>query len=101
MGRYLLGRLLASVPVVFGVVLTVFVLLRLVPGDPVQIFFYGSETSGTSSSPVSKEILERTRASYNLDKPIPVQFVLYCWDLLHLNLGRSFRTDQPITDIIR
>ncbi|MDE2992061.1 MAG: ABC transporter permease [Chloroflexota bacterium] len=100
MGRYIVRRLLAAIPVILGVLLLVFVLLRLIPGDPVTVFYYSSDAGGTSNTSVSIEALEQAKAKLHLDKSIPEQFVYYIWDVLRLDLGRSFRTKQPITDVI-
>lgn len=100
MGRYIVRRLLAAIPVILGVLLLVFVLLRLIPGDPVEVFYYSSDAGGTSNTSVSIDALEQARAKLRLDKSIPEQFVFYIWDVLRLDLGRSFRTKQPITDVI-
>jgi len=99
-GRYIVRRLLAAIPVILGVLLLVFVLLRLIPGDPVTVFYYSSDAGGTSNTSVSIEALEQAKAKLHLDKSIPEQFVYYIWDVLRLDLGRSFRTKQPITDVI-
>ncbi len=100
MGRYIVRRLLAAIPVILGVLLLVFVLLRLIPGNPVEVFYYSSDAGGTSNTSVSIEALEQAKAKLHLDKPIPVQFGYYIWDVMRLDLGRSFRTKQPVTDVI-
>ena len=100
MGRYIVRRLLASIPVILGVLLLVFVLLRLIPGDPVTVFYYSSDAGGTSNTSVSIEALEQAKAKLHLDKSIPEQFGYYVWDVLRLDLGRSFRTKQSVTELI-
>ncbi len=103
MARYVAGRLLAAVPVLVGVLLVVFVILRLIPGDPVQLLFYsqaGNVGGVTGTGVISQEVVEDLRAAYNLDKPIPAQFVLYVADVVRGDFGRSFRTQQRVTDII-
>jgi len=98
MARYITRRVLAAIPVVVGVLLVVFVLLRLIPGDPVQIFYFGGE--GSPNTSVSQEVLDTARRAYNLDKSIPVQFALYVADVFRGDLGRSLRTRQPIGSMI-
>ena len=66
MRRYVLGRLLRTVPVVFGVVTVVFLLIHLLPGDPVEIML------GESAVPAQKEELRR---ELHLDRPILSQYV--------------------------
>lgn len=100
MGKYLMLRLLAAIPVLFGVLVIVFILLRLIPGDPVDIIFSG-RGGGTSSARTTAEAVERLRDSYNLDRSIPVQFVLYIKDVITGDFGRSFRTNIQVGDLIK
>jgi peptide/nickel transport system permease protein len=81
-------RLAASLPVLFGAVVLTFLLMRVLPGDP-AVFF----ASGPNAGP--KEIAE-VRHQMGLDKPIPVQLVLYLRDIATGNLGRSMTTGQPV-----
>ncbi len=106
MGAYILRRGLYTIPVLFGVLLVVFVLMRLVPGDPVEIFFSASIAGGSgatsgSSGEVSMQALQKLRESYNLDKSVPHQFVLYVWDVVRIDLGDSIQFRRPVTDIIK
>jgi peptide/nickel transport system permease protein len=85
--RYLLMRALRAVATVFGVVTLVFMLLHLIPGDPVQAML------GDQASPEDRQAL---RHALHLDRPLLEQYWLYFWDLLHGGLGLSFR-DQTRT----
>lgn len=80
MGRYILRRLLNLIPVLFGITLLVFVLLHSIPGDPAQIM------AGQRASP---ETIEAIREQLGLNKPLPVQYVLFLGNLLRFNLGNS------------
>ena len=76
------------------------------PGDPVEIFFSASIAGGSgatsgSSGEVSMQALQKLRESYNLDKSVPHQFVLYVWDVLRIDLGDSIAFRRPVTDIIK
>lgn len=93
--RYVLYRLLASIPVIIGVTLLVFLLVRLVPGDPIQIMF------GNQSKPSPQQIA-KMRHQLGLDLPIYEQYGKFMWDALHGNLGVSYRSQQPVaTEIIQ
>ena len=105
MGGYILRRVLYMVPVLLGVLIVVFVLMRLIPGDPVEIFFQSGEIGGSGATSreggeVSRKALEKLRESYNLDKSPPHQFVLYVWDVLRGDLGTSIAYRRPVTDMI-
>jgi peptide/nickel transport system permease protein len=92
MARYALSRILGAIPVMFGVLVVVFLMVRLVPGDPVQIMLQGR--------PVREGDEERLRQQLGLDRPIPVQFVIFVGDLARGDLGTSFRTHRPVRDEI-
>ncbi|MBD2012887.1 ABC transporter permease [Microcoleus sp. FACHB-53] len=87
MGRYILKRLLNLIPVLLGITLLVFVLLHLIPGDPAQIL------AGTRATP---EIVEGIREQLGLNKPLPVQYILFLGNLLRFNLGNSIMSGASI-----
>ncbi len=104
MGAYILRRLLYIIPVTLGVVTVAFVLLRLVPGDPITLYYFGQDQPGQASASAagleSESTLERLREAYNLDKSMPHQYVLYVADLLRGDLGISIRKKRPVLHII-
>jgi peptide/nickel transport system permease protein len=87
-------RLLSSLPVLLGVVVFTFLLMRVLPGDP-AVFFASGPNAGQA------EITE-LRKKLGLDRPIPEQLVLYLRDVATGNLGRSLTTGQPVvSDLYR
>lgn len=101
MGKYIAIRVLAAVPVLVGVLLIVFVLLRLIPGDPVSLLLESRGESSIFTSRIPLEAVEQLRDSYHLNDPIPVQFGLYARDVLVGDFGRSFQTNQQVGDLIK
>jgi len=91
MTRFVLRRLLLTVPVLFGVATLVFSLINLVPGDPVLAML------GESASPVD---VADMRTRLGLDRPLLVQYASFMGGALHGDLGRSLRTSQPVTGAI-
>ncbi|TME90895.1 MAG: ABC transporter permease [Chloroflexi bacterium] len=89
MGRLVLRRLLATIPVLFLVTLGVFLLIHLTPGDPVETML------GESQDASAKEAL---RHELGLDQPLPVQYVTWVGHLLQGDLGRSVRTHVPVVE---
>ena len=85
--QYLLRRLLAVIPVLFGISLIVFLLVHLVPGDVVSILL------GPTTSPQTAEALRRL---FGLDEPLHVQYVHWLGGVLRGDLGVSLRTGQPV-----
>ena len=87
-----LATRLAQIPLVLLVVsLTIFAVTRATPGDPVQIML------GMQSSP---EAAAAMRREFNLDRPVPVQYVLWVDKLLHGDLGESIRLNQSVTSLL-
>ncbi len=91
MGQYILKRLLLMIPTLFGVAVFIFLLLRVVPGDIVELKYAGAGVYAP------KEVLARERAQLGLDKPIWQQFVSWMWGMVRLDFGTSMWTGQPIT----
>jgi peptide/nickel transport system permease protein/oligopeptide transport system permease protein len=88
---YVARRVLASVPTLWGVATVVFVMARLLPGDPARVI------AGVLASP---EDVERIRQSMGLDKPLLVQYGTFLGALLRLNLGVSAHTNAPVVEEI-
>jgi peptide/nickel transport system permease protein len=91
MARFLLRRILLTIPVLFGVATLVFSLIHLIPGDPALAML------GEGADP---EQVERLRRELGLDRPLLQQYRTYLADLLKGDLGTSLRTTQPVTEVI-
>lgn len=91
--RYALQRLILAIPVLFGVSILTFLMLHLVPGDPVAAMFIGQ--GGAKA-----EQLEQVREQLGLNDPLPVQYVNYMKAVLQGDLGRSIRTNEPVSTMI-
>jgi peptide/nickel transport system permease protein len=89
--RYLVRRLLLMIPTLLGVAVVIFLLMRLLPGDVVEVRL------AAEGAYVSEDTLDKERARLGLDKPIWGQFADWMWGLLHLDLGDSMWTGRPIT----
>jgi len=87
MFTYIIQRLAAAVPTLLGVAVIVFLMLRLLPGDPARVI------AGVLAS---AEDVEGIRRQLGLDQPLVVQFALFLGGLLRLDLGLSARTSQPV-----
>src|SRR5688572_8417691 len=86
--RYLLRRLLLTIPVLLGVATLVFSLIHLVPGDPAQAML------GDSAPP---EDVAKLRQSLGLDRPLLVQYRAFLGGIVRGDLGNSFRYGTPVT----
>jgi peptide/nickel transport system permease protein len=90
--RYVVRRLLLTVPVLFGVATIVFALIHLVPGDPAQSML------GEGASPAD---VAQLRHSLGLDRPLLTQYRTFLTGLVRGDLGSSFRYGTPVTREIR
>jgi peptide/nickel transport system permease protein len=88
---YIVRRMLATIPVMGIVALTVFSLLYLAPGDPAAIIAGDQATT---------EQIARIRASLGLNQSFPVRFAHWLWQVVHFNLGTSVFTGQPVSGMI-
>ena len=91
MGRLIGRRLLFLLPVLFGILVVVFVTMRIVPGDPARL------VAGLDAGP---EELAAIRHQFGLDQPLHVQFERYLLDVLRGEFGRSLKTQRPVLDEI-
>jgi peptide/nickel transport system permease protein len=89
--RFLLRRLIVTIPVLFGIVFIVFALARLIPGDPCRAVLGERATDA-----VCDQFIHR----YGLDQPIPVQFVIYLGQLASGDLGDSIKHSRPVTTLL-
>lgn len=89
---YLLKRLFSLLPVLLGITLLVFGLLHLIPGDPAVILL------GERATP---DQVADLRQQLGLDRPLPLQYLAFLNNLLHLNLGTSIISGIPIVDELR
>ena len=88
---YILQRLLGALLVILGVVSIVFLLIHVIPGDPVEIML------GESASTTDREAL---RVALGLNQPVWVQFQQYLAGLLQLDMGNSIHFRRPVTDLL-
>lgn len=90
-GRYILRRLIQLVPVVFGITIIIFTMLRLVPGDPAYAVLGEKATDAQ---------IALMREKMGLNEPIYVQYGYYLRDLVQLDLGDSTKYREPVNSLI-
>src|SRR5271154_1609105 len=91
MPRYIISRVLYTLPVIWLVVSTVFLLIHFVPGDPIQQML-------GEGAPVGN--IQAVRHDYGLDVPLGQQYLNYWKGILHGDLGKSIRFNQGVTKLI-
>ena len=93
--KYIVKRILLMIPTLLSVAVLVFFLMRIVPGDIVELRFAGE------SAFAQKENLDKERARLGLDQPLWKQFLTWMWGLLRFDFGESMWTGARITEEIR
>ena len=94
MATYLARRLLATVPVLFLTSVIVFLLMRLLPGDPVLMIVY------QAGADVGNEAVQQMRRQFGLDQPLYLQYLAWVGKVLSGDLGRSIISRQPAWDVL-
>src|SRR6186997_1605455 len=91
MTQYILRRILASIPVLFGILVVTFVIARVIPGDPCRASLGEKATAA---------ICERFIHEKGLDKPIYQQLIIYMGDVISGDFGNSIRLSLPVTRLL-
>ncbi|HEX9675602.1 MAG TPA: ABC transporter permease [Anaerolineales bacterium] len=89
--EYIVRRVLSSIPVLIGIVIVVFILVRLIPGEPCKAMLGERATA---------EVCERFTRERGFDQPVTTQFAIFMRDVLRGDLGTSIRFTRPVTLIL-
>ena len=92
MRRFALERIALTIPVLLGVSVVVFALLRLTPGDPISVLLGVAD--------YDPALADALRRQYGLDRSIPEQYLAWLGRAVTGDIGRSIRTHQPVTELI-
>ncbi|MGG7622051.1 nickel ABC transporter permease [Bacillus coreaensis] len=88
---YIARRIVQTIPIILGVIFIIFFIMHLVPGDPATMM------AGESASP---EVVERVREDLGLNDPFLVQYFRYVSNVVHGDLGESYRSNRSVTEEI-
>lgn len=89
----MLGRVVQGVIAILVIATVNFLLIRAAPGDPVSVM---AGEAGASDP----QFVAQLRTQFGLDKPVPEQLATYLGHVVHLDLGYSYRQQQPVLDLI-
>lgn len=92
MTSYVIRRILAVIGLAFGISVLVFLILRLIPGDPAVALL------GTNAG--DSALVERLHHQLGLDQPIHVQYVHWIWRVLHGDFGYSYGDQRPVSSLL-
>lgn len=89
--KYIVKRILISIPVIIGVMLIIFLMLNVVPGDPITLMM---------KEHIKPELIEKMRIQMRLDDPVTVQFLNYAKNAVRGDFGVSYKLNRNVTDLI-
>jgi len=112
-GAYFARRFLLMIPTFLGITFVVFLITRLVPGGPIDQMILRMEMSGQGEagggaggaaagrgSQIPPEAMKELREFYGFDRPIPVAYGKWLWSTVRLDLGRSYKYNVPVMEVI-
>lgn len=91
MAKKIVNRVLVSIPVLIGVILIIYVMLNVIPGNPIEVMM---------AEHARQDVIDRISAYYGLDKPVWEQFLIYLNNLLHGDLGVSYKLNRSVNSLI-
>ena len=95
--RYSLKRLLQAIPLLLGIITITFFMIRIAPGDPMEMYRERRQGQGREMDP---QVIELMRKRYGLDQPIPVQYVKWVANVVRGDLGESFQYRRPVRGLL-
>ena len=107
MTGYFVRRFLLIIPTFIGITMAVFVVMNFVPGGPVEREIMRYKTSvaqrggGRVDNDLPQEAIDELNRYYGFDKPVYTRYGIWLWNVLHLNLGRSYIYQDPVWDVIK
>ena len=99
MSTYIIKRILLFIPTLIAITIVTFAISRMAPGDPAELKAgIGGGGDRASDKQITAEMIQKIREQWNLDKPVPVQYLLWVGNLVTLDFGRSFKDNSPVID---
>ena len=112
MRAYFIRRFLLIIPTFLGITLVSFAIMHIVPGGPLERAIMqirmggqtgeaGAAGSKFVSSALTSDAIEQMRQIYGFDKPLLIRYFRWLWNILHLDLGKSYTYGDPVWDVIK
>lgn len=92
--KYVVKRVIQLIPVLFFVSTFVFLIIHLIPGDPVEVML------GEGDARYNRELYEALRKQLGLDEPLHIQYGHWMWNIVQGDLGKSLKTAEPVWDMV-
>ncbi|MCR4711933.1 MAG: ABC transporter permease [Clostridia bacterium] len=89
--KYIVKRILVSIPLILATILVIFLLLQVLPGNPIVVLM---------GEKVSQAVVDRVTEQMHLNDPVMVRFARYVVDLVHGDMGHSYKLNRPVSQLI-
>ncbi len=100
MKGYLIRRLLQIIPTLLGITLITFLIIQLAPGNPAMLKLQMTGEGQLGEKAITDQIIEQTKQLYGLDKPLPVQYLIWVKRIFTLDFGTSYKDHRNVWDKI-
>jgi peptide/nickel transport system permease protein len=100
MKAYLIKRLLQIIPTLLGITLITFLIIQLAPGNPAALKLQMAAEGQVADEAISKEIIRQTKELYGLDKPLPIQYLLWLKRVFTFDFGQSYKDHRDVWEKI-
>jgi peptide/nickel transport system permease protein len=100
MTTYIIKRLVQVLPTLLGITMITFLIIQLAPGNPATLKLQMAGQGEMGESAMAEQIVEQTKKLYGLDKPIPVQYLLWVKRVFTFDFGNSLKDHRPVLEKI-
>jgi peptide/nickel transport system permease protein len=100
MKAYLVKRLLQIIPTLLGITLVTFTIIQLAPGNPAFLKLRMAGEGQVGETAISSQIIEQTRQLYGLDRPLPIQYLLWVKRVITFDFGTSYKDHRKVIEKI-
>ncbi len=101
MKGYIVRRLIQVVPTFLGITFITFMIIQLAPGNPILMKLQLTSEGQIADSATTQKIIEETKKLYGLDKPLPVQYLMWIKRVVTFDFGRSYKDHRKVWDKIK
>ena len=101
MKAYVIRRLLQVIPTFLGITFLTFLIIQLAPGNPILMKLQLTSEGQIADTATTKKIIEETKKLYGLDKPLPVQYLMWVKRVVTFDFGRSYKDHRKVWDKIK
>ena len=97
---HVVKRVLQAIPLLLGIATILFIVMHIAPGDPIEMYIQKHRETYATGRPFDPKVEQLIRHKYGLDRPVPVQYVIWLRNLAHGDLGESFQYHRPVSSLI-